>query len=88
MKNKNKILKELQTIPGVGKSIAQDFWNLGLRSIQDLKNKDPQHLYEKLCELYNKHIDRCMLYVFRCAVYYASHKKHDPKRLKWWAWKD
>jgi hypothetical protein len=25
--------------------------------------------------------------VFRCAVYYASHTAHDPRMLKWWAWK-
>lgn len=29
-------------------------------------------------------VDRCMLYVFRCAVYY----EHDPELLKWWNWKD
>jgi hypothetical protein len=33
-------------------------------------------------------VDRCMLYVFRCAVYYATNKKHDPKLLKWWNWKE
>jgi hypothetical protein len=33
-------------------------------------------------------VDRCLLYVFRCAVYFASHKKHDPKLLLWWNWKD
>jgi hypothetical protein len=29
-----------------------------------------------------------VLYVFRCAVYYASHEVHDPELLKWWNWKD
>jgi hypothetical protein len=33
-------------------------------------------------------IDPCVLYVFRCAVYYASHEVHDPDLLKWWNWKD
>lgn len=33
-------------------------------------------------------MDRCMLYVFRCAVYYASSEQHDPELLKWWNWKD
>jgi hypothetical protein len=28
------------------------------------------------------------LYTFRCAVYYASNKRHNPKLLKWWNWKD
>jgi hypothetical protein len=33
-------------------------------------------------------MDRCVLYAFRCAVYYASHDVRDPKLLKWWNWKD
>ena len=28
-----------------------------------------------------------MLYVFRCALYYASNDIHDPELLKWWNWK-
>ena len=83
-----KILQQFQTIPGVGKSIAQDFWNIGLRSISDLEGQDPEELYDQLCQYQGTHVDRCMLYVFRCAVYYASHTKHDPELLKWWNWKD
>jgi hypothetical protein len=32
--------------------------------------------------------DRCVLYVFRCAVCFASETAHDPDMLKWWNWKD
>ena len=81
-------LKEFRKIPGVGKSIAQDFLDLGLTSITDLKGKDPESLYLKLCEQKNTRIDRCMLYVFRCAVYFASNKEYEPELLKWWNWKD
>ena len=28
------------------------------------------------------------LYMYRMAVYYASSKNPDPKKLKWWIWKD
>ena len=97
MRIKPEIIKELRTIPGVGKSIAEDLWpanrslgvgwNLGIRSVSDLKNKDPEKLYEQLCELHGTQVDRCMLYVFRCAVYFASTKKHKPELLKWWNWK-
>lgn len=86
--DKQKVLKEFQNIPGVGKSIAQDLWNLGMRSIDDLKGKKPEHLYQQLCTQQGQHIDRCMLYVFRCAVYFASHQKRDLEKLKWWNWKD
>jgi len=79
---------ELQKIPGVGKSIAQDLRNLGIDSVQELKDKDPEELYVRLCDQRGIHVDRCMLYVFRCAVYYASTQTHDPELLKWWNWKD
>ncbi len=85
---KNSILKELRTIPGVGRSIAQDFWSLGIRKVADLKNKNPEVLYKKLCMQQGQHIDRCMLYVMRCAVYYSKTKNPKPKLLKWWNWKD
>lgn len=84
--NKKAVFKELQQIPGVGPSIAQDLWNLGIRSIQGLTSANPEALYEQLCALQGP-TDRCMLYVFRCAVYYASTKDPDLELLKWWHWK-
>ncbi len=81
-------LKELQIIPGVGKAVAQDLWDLGIKQVSDLKNKDPEKLYEQLCEFQGTKVDRCMLYTFRCAVYFASHSKHDREKLNWWFWKD
>lgn len=85
---KQLILTAFRQIPGVGKTIAEDFWDIGLRSLDDLKNADPEILYERLCKVQNTRVDRCMLYVFRCAVYFASTTNHDPELLKWWNWKD
>ncbi len=82
------ILKQLQIIPGVGKSIASDLLLLGIRSVSDLKNKNPQELYDKMTQLTGAQHDRCLLYVFRCAVYFAETKKHEPQKLNWWYWKD
>lgn len=85
---KQSALEELQSVPGVGKKIAEDLWSLGCRSVEDLKDKDPEELYLELCAQQGRHVDRCMLYVFRCAVYYASNDRHDPALLKWWNWKE
>ena len=84
----SKALKEFQKIPGVGKSIANDFWALGLTSIADLKGQSAEKLYEDLQQMAGQKICRCMLYVFRCAIYYASEELHEPDKLKWWYWKD
>ena len=88
MKLKPAVIKELQVIPGIGKNIAADLWELGIRSVPDLRGKDPELLYAKRCEQQGVQIDRCLLYVFRCAVYFAEHKRHDPEKLKWWNWKN
>lgn len=86
--NYNSPEKKLLKIPGVGKSIAYDLLNIGIRSINDLKGKDPEKLYDKSNRYTGVIQDRCLLYVFRCAVYFASVKKHEPDKLKWWNWKD
>ena len=82
------LLKDFMRIPGVGKSIAQDFLDLGFHSVNELKGQNPAQLYEKLCLLKKCHVDRCMLYVFKCAVYFAETDHPDPELLKWWNWKD
>lgn len=83
-----KILKGLQQIPGVGPSLADKLILLGITKVSDLKGVNPEELYQRLCKLKGQHVDRCVLYVFRCAVYYASHDRHDPNLLRWWNWKD
>ena len=79
---------ELRRIPGVGVTIAQDLRGLGITRVDQLRGADPQALYDRMCREAGQHIDRCMLYVLRCAVYYASEFPHDPELLKWWSWKD
>jgi len=79
---------DLLAIPGVGRKIAADLVGLGIRSVADLEDRDPEELYGALCVQAGMRIDRCVLYVFRCAVYYASTERRDPELLKWWSWKD
>ena len=78
----------LEEIPSVGPSIAQDLIAMGITRVEQLKGRSPEALYQQLCDLTGAHQDRCVLYTFRCAVYYASNTRHDPEKLKWWNWKD
>lgn len=79
---------ELQQIPGVGKETEKSLLMLGYPTIASLKDADPEELYAKECAMKGCHIDRCQLYVYRCAVYYASVEDPEPEKLKWWNWKD
>ena len=85
-KTESAALRALQELPGVGPSIAGDLWRLGVRAPEDLIGRDPDALYERLCEVQGQHIDRCMLYVFRCISYFVNETKHEPEKLKWWNW--
>ena len=79
---------ELQIIPGVGPSIAADLNEIGITRVAQLKRADPEELYRRSNKRKGVVQDRCLLYVFRCAVYYASRPVHEPEKLKWWNWKD
>ena len=81
-------LKDLQRIPGIGPSLARDFVDLGIQRVSDLRRRNPERLYDQLIALRGAHQDRCVLYTFRCAVYFATEPKPDPERLKWWNWQD
>lgn len=82
----------LEIIPGVGKSIAADLERLGISSVEDLAGRDPQELYERLRDMSGGKLDRCVLYVFRCAIHFADHSDEKPapapELLKWWMWSD
>jgi len=80
-------IRELSRIPGVGPSIAANLYRIGIHEVAALRGQDPERLYEALCRYEGQHVDRCALYVFRCAVYFATESRHDPELLKWWNWK-
>lgn len=78
----------LQSLPGVGPSIAADLRQLGFHTVDSLRNQNPEEMYARLCRMQARHLDRCLLYVFRCAVYAASTAEPDARLLLWWNWKD
>jgi hypothetical protein len=87
---KQEALKDLRQIPGVGISLATDLWNIGITSVADLKGKDADLLFDQSNTFAGIIQDRCVLYVFKCAVYYAETRpeERETEKLKWWNWKD
>jgi hypothetical protein len=82
--------QSLVAIPGIGTFIASDLRAIGIHRIDDLVGKDPEELYELSNHYAGSIQDRCLLYVFRCAVYFAEtpEDERNPEQLKWWYWKD
>lgn len=87
-KNTKLSKNDLKNIPGVGKNMEQHFFNIGIFTIDDLIGKNPEELFLKDCSVKGFQDDRCVLYVFRLAVYYATNSVHEPEKLKWWNWQD
>ena len=85
-----KDIRNLTVIPGIGKSIAHDLWVIGIHKVSDLSGQNPDSLYDLSNNFHGKVQDRCLLYAFRCAVYFTNTPidKQDPEKLKWWNWKD
>ena len=69
---------DLQRIPGVGPSIARDLRGLGIRRVAELRGREPEARYRRINEQRGERRDPCLLYVFRCAVYFASTARPDP----------
>ena len=80
--------RNLRDIPGVGPRIAGYLESVGMHHVADLSGAAPEALYRQLCRKHARSFDRCLLYVLRCAVYYASTQRPQSHLLKWWSWKD
>lgn len=61
--------KRFKTIPGIGVNMEQRLFNIGIKTIEDLVGEDPEELYLKDTAFNGRPADRCVLYVFRLAVY-------------------
>ncbi len=79
---------DLRTIPNVGYKTKRALLNIGITCVEDLKGKNPEELYIKDSEAKGFVEDKCELYLFRMAVYYADNDVRDEEKLKWWYWKD
>ncbi|HMV32463.1 MAG TPA: helix-hairpin-helix domain-containing protein, partial [Gemmatimonadales bacterium] len=78
---------DLETLPSIGPSLAQDLRDLGVSSVAALRRRDPERLYAALNALRGQRQDPCVLYSFRCATYAARTARPRPELLLWWNWK-
>ncbi len=81
-------IKELMGIPGMERAVADDLMVMGINKVSDLKEVSAERLYARLNHEARTVQDRRILYIFRCAVYYASNNTHEEEKLSWNYWKD
>jgi adenine-specific DNA glycosylase len=86
LRSPDRALKSLQSLPGVGPSIAADLARLGYREPEDLCGEFPERMFARLEELTGMRQDPLVLDAFRCAVHSASSLEHHPELIKPWVW--
>jgi hypothetical protein len=73
-------LAPLTAIPNVGPKIARKLLALDVRGLDDLRGRDPDELFERLCSIDGRRHDPCLLDTFAAAVEYADGGPPRP----WW----
>lgn len=72
--------EDLQSIPNIGPAVATKLRRLGVGSADELRGRDPDELFERLCALDGRRHDPCLLDTFVAAVSYADGGPARP----WW----
>jgi pathogenicity locus Cdd1 protein len=73
-------LLELQTIPNVGPAVARKLARLDIACVADLRGRDGEELFERLCALDACRHDPCLLDTFVAVVDYVDGAPARP----WW----
>jgi len=69
MKSPNReTISNLEDLPNIGKSMAANLRLVNIKHPQDLIDKDPYQLYDKLCSVTGKQHDPCVIDVFLSVV--------------------
>jgi len=71
---------DLQTIPNIGPVIARMLARLDIATVDDLRGRDGEELFERLCALDGQRHDPCLLDTFMAAVDFADGGPPRP----WW----
>lgn len=78
--------RRLRDLVSVGPAIENDFHLLGIRTVAELAQKDPERLYSRLCKVTGQKQDPCVLDTFRAAVAQARDPFLPHQQCQWWYW--
>jgi Pathogenicity locus len=73
-------MDELTALPNVGPAVARMLRRVGIERPEDLRDRDPEELFARLCVLDGRGHDPCLLDAFTAAVAYAGGAPARP----WW----
>jgi predicted RecB family nuclease len=78
--------RQLSDLVSIGPAMLRDFELLGVRTVAQLARRNPEKMYEKLCQVTGHAQDICCLDVFRAAVAQAKDPNLPSEQRLWWQW--
>jgi hypothetical protein len=78
--------RQLSSLVSIGPAMLRDFELLGVHTVPQLARRNPEKMYEKLCQVTGQVQDICCLDVFRAAVAQAKHPNMPMEQRQWWYW--
>ena len=78
--------RQLEDLLSVGPAMVRDFHLLGVHSVEQLARRNPEKMYEMLCQITGQSQDICCLDVFRAAVAQAKNPRLPLEQCQWWYW--
>ena len=78
--------RQLSDLVSIGPAMLRDFELLGVRTVAQLARRNPEKMYEKLCQVTGQARDICCLDVFRAAVAQAKDPNLPSEQGLWWQW--
>jgi len=78
--------QQLSDLVSIGPAMLRDFKLLGVRTVVQLARRNPEKMYEKLCQVTGRVQDICCLDVFRAAVAQAKNPNLPIEQRLWWHW--
>ncbi len=78
--------QQLSDLVSIGPAMLRDFELLGVRTVAQLARRNPEKMYEKLCQVTSQAQDICCLDVFRAAVAQAKNPNLPIEQRLWWYW--
>ncbi len=83
MKNPDRdTVAHLDALPNIGPAMARDLRRVGIDHPLQLRGRDADELYRKLCEVTGRRHDPCVIDVFRSAIRFMEGDEARP----WWAY--
>ena len=78
--------RQLKDLVSVGPAMIRDFLLLGISTVEQLVDREPENLYNELQMRRGQKIDICCLDVFVVAIKQARNPNLPPEQCQWHYW--